>query len=376
MAGLYLHIPFCRKACHYCDFHFSTSGKLRNEVLNAIVQEMELHADATNLRHFDTLYFGGGTPSLLTYPELQLLFEAIYKKFSISDNAEITLEANPADLSLEYLHQLKLTPINRLSIGLQSFDQAILQWMNRDHEAAHSIQAVTDAANMGFHSLNVDLIYGIPDTSVKYWENQLSQLSKLLVNHLSAYCLTVEPGTALAHFVKKGSSQPVDETLAATHFQMLNDWAKSRSWEHYEMSNYCKPGHRAIHNSNYWKLQPYLGLGPSAHSFTGKARHANVASNPKYVKMLQAQEPSWEIELLSTIDQYHDWLLTGLRTSDGLQWRYMPAMEGDLKKHFEVESQLLIASGALTANNEGLKLPEEHWFTMDQVLEQLFFVEE
>lgn len=376
MAGLYLHIPFCRKACHYCDFHFSTSGKLRSEVLNSLIMEMSLHAEATQLFSFDTIYLGGGTPSILTYQELQILFEAIFKKFSINSQSEITLEANPADLTPEYLRQLKQTPINRLSIGLQSFDDDILTWMNRDHEAAHSFRAVTDAAAMSFNSLNIDLIYGIPSTNINYWEKQLSILSNLPVNHLSAYCLTVEPGTALAHFVKKGSSQPVDEALAAMHFQMLNDWAKSRGWEHYEMSNYCKPGHRAIHNSNYWKLQPYLGLGPSAHSFTGSARHANVASNSKYVKMISEKQTCWEVESLSPKDQYHDWLLTGMRTSDGLLWKYMPPVNQAIRAHFEAEIKKLIAAGKLLSHENGLVLPEEQWFTMDQVLEQLFLEED
>lgn len=376
MAGLYLHIPFCRKACHYCDFHFSTSGKLRHEVIEALIQEMSLHAEAANLHQFNTIYFGGGTPSLLSYEELQRLFDAIFQNFSISSQAEITLEANPADLSPIYLRQLQKSPINRLSIGIQSFDDNILKWMNRDHEAKHSLHVVNEAANMGFQALNVDLIYGIPETTIDYWNNQLAILSTLPVNHLSAYCLTVEPGTALAHFVKKGSSQPVDEALASSHFQMLNAWAKNKGWEHYEMSNYCMPGHRAIHNSNYWKLLPYLGLGPSAHSFTGTERHANVASNPKYIKLLKEQLPCWEIESLSLIDQYHDWLLTGMRTSDGLQWQYMPPLNQAIKEHFEVESKNLIREGKLLSHENGLVLPEEQWFLMDQVLEVLFFEED
>ncbi len=375
MAGLYLHIPFCRKACHYCDFHFSTSGRLRKEILTSIVKEMEVHAHAANLYSFKTIYFGGGTPSLLTPEELIFLFEAIYYHFQIAPEAEITLEANPSDLNSAYLRELKQTPINRLSIGLQSFDEAQLRWMNRDHSEYESVQAVKLAFEAGFESLNVDLIYGIPGTDMAYWERQLARMNELPVHHLSAYCLTVEPGTALAHFVKKGNSKPVDEEMAATHFGMLKTWAAQRGWEHYEMSNFCQPGHQARHNSAYWNLQPYLGLGPSAHSYTGKERHANVASNPKYVKCLSDSLQSWETEHLSETDHYHDWLLTGFRTKEGIQLVNMPELPNIVKTHFDQEIRKLLEADKIIKTPAGYVIPSHQWFTMDQVLEALFYVE-
>lgn len=375
MAGLYLHIPFCRKACHYCDFHFSTSNNLRKEVLLSIVKELKLHAEATELEAFETIYLGGGTPSILSINELNFLFNSIYKHFSIKTSAEITLEANPSDLHVNYLNELKSTPINRLSIGLQSFDEAQLKWMNRDHTALQSMNAVRLASNAGFNTLNVDLIYGIPETDLAYWERQLALLDTLPVNHLSAYCLTVEPGTALAHFVKKGSSQPVNEEVASQQYELLTNWAKLRGWEHYELSNYCKPEHRAVHNSNYWKLKPYLGIGPSAHSYTGNTRHANVASNVRYVKLLEENLPCWEEEVLTLADRYHDWLLTGLRTSDGIQWSGMPDLDFRIKNHFEKEVTRLVKSSKLIKTPFGYAIPPENWLVMDQVLETLFLAD-
>ncbi|MEZ4994900.1 MAG: radical SAM family heme chaperone HemW, partial [Saprospiraceae bacterium] len=277
MPGLYLHIPYCKQACHYCNFHFSTTLHNREGMIEAIVQEMKLRRAALPSVPLASVYLGGGTPSLLTHEELNRIFSTIYELFSISEDAEITLEANPDDLNLEAIRHLKDTPVNRLSIGIQSFSEEDLRFMNRAHnaiEARTSIEYVQDA---GFENLTIDLIYGTPTTTDRQWARNMEIALEYDIPHISCYALTVEPRTALAHFVKKGKVPSPDEDQAVRQFEQLMDIMELEGFEHYEISNFARPGWHARHNSSYWRGKPYLGIGPAAHSFDGdRTRSWNV----------------------------------------------------------------------------------------------------
>jgi oxygen-independent coproporphyrinogen III oxidase len=318
MAGLYLHIPFCKQACHYCDFHFSTQLKQREAVVAALVQEIALQKDYLNGAVLSSVYFGGGTPSLLSEQELDLLFNAIYKYFSVQNEAEITLEANPDDLDLYTLNVLQESPVNRLSIGIQSFREEDLKLMNRAHAVEQARTCLQLAREVGFEKLTADLIYAMPNMSDADWVQNLDALLQYDLPHFSAYALTVEAKTALHKFVKDGKVKPASDADQKRQFDLLIDMAVSRGYEHYEISNFAKPGQRAVHNSSYWKAEPYLGIGPSAHSFNGHSRQWNVSNNTKYVQALDKGELPATIEQLSIFDQFNEQLLTGLRTSEGV----------------------------------------------------------
>lgn len=323
MAGLYLHIPFCKQACHYCDFHFSTQLKQREAVVAALLQEIVLQKDYLGGAVLNSVYFGGGTPSLLTEQELDLLFNAIYKHFSVQNDAEITLEANPDDLDLYTLNVLHESPVNRLSIGIQSFREEDLKLMNRAHAVEQARACLKLAKEVGFEKLTADLIYAMPNMSDADWVQNLDALLQYDLPHFSAYALTVEAKTALHKFVKDGKVKPASDADQKRQFDLLIDMAVSRGYEHYEISNFAKPGQRALHNSSYWKAEPYLGIGPSAHSFNGHSRQWNVSNNTKYVQALEKDELPATIEQLSIYDQFNEQLLTGLRTSEGVNLERM-----------------------------------------------------
>ena len=266
MSGIYLHIPFCRKACHYCDFHFSTSLKYRSDLVSALVQEIEQRASSFNYP-LETIYFGGGTPSVLNEAELNQIFAAIHSKFNTSSVTEVTFEANPDDCSKANLKLWETLGINRLSIGVQSFKAEDLEWMNRSHNAAQAVQCLMDAQAIGFDHINLDLIYGLPHHTLADWKSNVARAFEMPVNHISAYSLTVEPKTALDHFIKTKQRPPINDAHSNEAFVYFQQAIAEEGWEHYEVSNYCKPGAYAKHNTNYWKQRPYLGIGPSAHSF-------------------------------------------------------------------------------------------------------------
>jgi oxygen-independent coproporphyrinogen-3 oxidase len=326
MPGLYLHIPFCKQACHYCDFHFSTSLGLKGQFVDALVKEMALRQrylpDAS--APLETIYFGGGTPSLLTGEELARIFEAIHAHFPVAPQAEITLEANPDDLSPAKLAELAASPVNRLSIGLQSFHEPHLRLMNRAHSAAESGLAVRAAQAAGFENISVDLIYGVPAVSHRIWEDDLARLFALNVPHVSAYALTIEPDTAFGRRLKKGTFVAPPEDFVAQQFEIMLRQLRAHGYEQYEISNFCRPGRESRHNSNYWRGVPYLGLGPSAHSFDGCSRQYAVANNPQYVAaVLERGEVPATVEQLSPLDQANEYLLTTLRTSRGCDLAYL-----------------------------------------------------
>jgi oxygen-independent coproporphyrinogen-3 oxidase len=318
MAGIYLHIPFCKKACHYCDFHFNTSPQYKDQMLQALSQEIDLRKNYLAGETIETIYFGGGTPSLLSADEIQILIGAITDLYEVSPQAEITLEANPDDLNPQKVREFRQTLINRFSIGIQSFFEEDLKWMNRAHtarEAQGSIKRVQDA---GFENITADLIYGFPLLSKPKWEHNIQQLIELDIPHISSYSMTVEPATALSSFIKKGEQKPMDEGQSTAQFLILMEQLTEAGFEHYEISNFAKPGLYSKHNSNYWEGVSYLGIGPSAHSFNGESRQWNVSNNSKYIDQIQLKKIPAEMEVLSTENRINEYIMTSLRTSKGM----------------------------------------------------------
>jgi len=339
MAGIYIHIPFCRQACHYCNFHFSTSLKLQNDFLDALLKEMILQKNYMAGEPVDTIYFGGGTPSLLTATALSAIMETIYSTYTIADTAEITFEANPDDISEINLQLWKKSGINRLSIGVQSFFDEDLVWMNRAHTASQANDSIMRAQDAGFVNMSIDLIYGTPGLSDSRWADNMQHAAELLIPHLSCYALTVEPGTPLDSMTKKKKVQPVSNDAQARQFMIMTDFFQEKGYEHYEISNLSMPGKRSIHNSSYWSGSKYLGLGPSAHSFNGRSRQWNIANNVSYIQSLKNGSIPFEIEMLTETQRYNEYIMTSLRKMEGVD-------VGHIKNFFgsEYSEELIQAS--------------------------------
>lgn len=374
MPGLYLHIPFCRQACHYCNFHFSTSLKYVEEMTDALICELALQRDYLWGAPLSSIYFGGGTPSLLTGAQLERIFAAIYAIHRVESGAEITLEANPDDLDAEKLSALRQTPVNRLSIGVQSFSDADLRFMNRAHHAGQARNAIENALKAGFDNLTVDLIYGTPTTSDRQWAENIALLTGYGIPHISAYCLTVEERTALHHFVEKGKVQPVDEAQAVRQFDYLISALEAAGYVHYEISNFAQPGCFAQHNSSYWKNEPYLGIGPSAHSFNGFSRQWNPANNARYVKIMQDPDPApwYEIELLTPAQQYNERILTTLRTIWGLP---LETLQPPFRAYFLKKALPLMEQGLIFQEKDRYQLTRSGKFLADRIAVELFWEE-
>jgi len=375
MAGLYIHIPFCKQACHYCDFHFSTSLGLKSRLVEAIVRELELRrrylpVDTT----LETIYFGGGTPSLLTAAELGQIFAAINRHFTVSPQAEITLEANPDDLSAKKLAELRAAGINRLSIGLQSFYESHLRLMNRAHTAEESTTAVRRAQEAGFENISIDLIYGVPAPGHHIWEADLANVFALGAPHVSAYALTIEPGTAFGHRLQKGTFKAAPDEFVATQFEMLLAAMRAHGYTQYEISNFCQPGRESRHNANYWRGVPYLGLGPSAHSYDGHNRQFTLANNPQYVvAVLERSEVPVTIDELSATDRANEYLLTTLRTARGCDLAHLRTYHGlDLLTRHAAYLAELQVSGWATISGEVLTLTDAGKLLADHITLELF----
>ncbi len=365
MAGIYLHIPFCKKACHYCNFHFSTSQQQLPAMIGAIIQEAVLRHNYIDEK-VTTVYFGGGTPSLLKQVDLLAIIEKLRAVFTITGEAEITLEANPDDISAENLAGWKDAGINRLSIGIQSFLEADLQWMNRAHNAAQAYAAVQLAQQAGFHNITIDLIYGTPGLSDEGWIQNIETAIGLNIPHLSCYALTVEPKTALYQLIKTKQLENVDAEKQARHFSILTSRLASAGFEHYEISNFAKPGFRSRHNSSYWQGKPYLGLGPSAHSFNGSSRQWNVANNSLYLKSIENNQVPFEQELLTPVQQLNEYIMTSLRTIEGLSLERIATNWGQEKagqllhaaqKHISA-GHMVLADHVLQLNAKGKLLAD------------------
>ncbi|MCS6929801.1 MAG: radical SAM family heme chaperone HemW [Saprospiraceae bacterium] len=377
MAGLYIHIPFCKQACFYCNFHFSTVLRLKSDLLKAILTELELRRNYLGGLPLSSVYLGGGTPSLLEAAELVALFKRIEALFPVQPNAEITLEANPDDLTKEKLYELRqYTPINRLSIGVQSFFDADLQWMNRVHNAQQALNCISNAQALGFSNLTIDLIYGLPESPDTHWEENLRLAFSLEVPHLSCYCLTIEEGTALAHFVRSGKSKPVDEERAARQFEYLMDEAERHGYEHYEISNFARPSCYARHNSSYWLGEPYLGVGPSAHSFDGVSRQWNIANNALYIKAIEENRIPAEREVLSLAQRYNEYVMTHLRTMWGCCSSHIAKHFGSVYlEYFEKQVQPFIALGQVHVHHDTYSLTRAGKLLADRIASALFWVE-
>lgn len=329
MPGLYIHIPFCRQACIYCNFHFSTALKNKAPLLAALAREMELQQDYfPEKKGLDTLYFGGGTPSLLSAAEIRKLLVRADELFTINSHAEITLEGNPDDLSPQKLRALKSAGINRLSIGVQSFFDKDLRWMNRAHDGRQAAQCLQEAYAAGFDNFSADLIFGIPGLTDRRWGENIAQMLDFKVPHLSCYALTLEPRTALAHLISTNKIPPLEEEQAARQFEILMERLAKAGYEQYEISNFSKPGYRARHNSSYWKRVPYLGIGPAAHSFRPQERQWNVANNARYIKSIRSGVLPYEKEILSEDMQWNEYMMTALRTAEGCDRQYIIAHFG------------------------------------------------
>lgn len=371
MAGIYIHIPFCKQACSYCDFHFSTNLARKQDVLKAITQEIQQRKAYLGEEPIETIYLGGGTPSLLTKEEIKYLFDVLQQFFTITDSAEITLEANPDDLHLQKLADLKDTPINRLSIGVQSFFDEDLLFMNRAHSANEAVQSIKNAQQFGFDQISIDLIFGGQTTTNKMWQSNLDQFFELNIPHLSAYSLTIEEKTSLASKINKGLLPNVDDERNYTQYLLLQSAIHAHGFEQYELSNYCKNNNISKHNTSYWFGKKYLGLGPSAHSFNGSSRQWNIRNNALYCKALSEGRAYFEKEELTEIDQYHEFLITSLRTKWGINRSSVGfKFSSSISSHFNSRiNQLNQKFVVLT--NEQLVIKKEFLFQSDEVVREL-----
>lgn len=379
MAGIYLHIPFCKQACYYCDFYFSTSGKNRKEWLSALLDEIALQEDFFNNstvtdKEVRSVYFGGGTPSLLEEAELVPVIEALHRYFNISGEAEVTLEANPDDIRSDKLQVWKRSGINRLSIGVQSFFDEDLRWMNRAHNASQALQSLVLAREYGFDNLSADLIYGAPGLDDSRWQYNVEQMIRLQVPHLSCYALTVEPHTALDHFIRQKKYLPVDPEKSASQFMQLVGWLEKAGYVHYEISNFAQPGQHSRHNSSYWQGAPYLGLGPSAHSFNGQdVRQWNIANNQLYIQSIRRKIVPFEQELLTPVMQLNEYIMTSLRTDKGCDLAIVAFRFGELQsQRLKKESLPFLESGNMVLENNCLRLTATGKLLADGIAAKLF----
>jgi oxygen-independent coproporphyrinogen-3 oxidase len=374
MSGIYIHIPFCKQACHYCDFHFSTSMGKKDAMVNAICKELELRKSEFEDETVATIYFGGGTPSVLQSDEIELILNSVRTNYTIIDNPEITLEANPDDLSEEKIVQLAASSINRLSIGIQSFFEEDLKLMNRAHNAAEAEKSL-QLARQHFDNISIDLIYGMPNMSLARWKENIDKALGYGIPHISSYALTVEPKTALAKFVEKGLVSPASDEEAQEHFNLLNETLLDAGFDCYEISNFGKPGYYSKNNSAYWQQKKYIGIGPSAHSFDGVRRGWNINNNPKYIKSIEQDILPMEVEVLSATDKYNEYIMTGLRTIWGVSLSRIATEFGPkFKEYALLQADKFIEEHLLYLDDEILKTTKKGMFLADGIAADLFMV--
>jgi oxygen-independent coproporphyrinogen-3 oxidase len=360
LAGIYIHIPFCKQRCTYCDFYKEIAPEYIDEFVSSLISELCLRRDYLKGEQISTIYFGGGTPSILSSIQLKKIFEVIYSQFNIHIAAEITMEANPDDLNIKYLQALSSLPFNRLSIGVQSFNNNDLVAINRRHNAKQAKDAVTNAKKTGFNNISIDLIYALPGQTLIAWKNQLDEAFALDVKHISAYGLTYEKGTALWRQRNKGLVAVVEDEVTLQMYELMLIKMKENKFDAYEISNFSKPGFMSQHNSSYWKFIPYLGVGPSAHSFDGNSRQWNVASVKKYIDKIASEELFFEKEILTSQDMYNDYVMVALRTSEGI---HLPYIEGKFGKKMLTtclnSANTYLQSKDLLMNDERLYLSQK-----------------
>ncbi|RYC50620.1 radical SAM family heme chaperone HemW [Flagellimonas olearia] len=374
MSGIYLHIPFCKQACHYCDFHFSTQLGKKQAMVQAIAKELVLRKSEVD-DVVETIYFGGGTPSVLSNEEIEFLIQTVYDHYKVMDQPEITLEANPDDLSSHRIIQLSNSPINRLSIGIQSFFDEDLKLMNRAHNASEAEKCIQEATEY-FDNITIDLIYGIPGMDNDRWKANIQKALDFGLPHISSYALTVEPRTALQKFIEKGVVPDVDDEQAQEQFYILVDMLEAHGFVNYEISNFGKPGFFSKNNTAYWLGKSYVGVGPSAHSFDGKNRSWNIRNNPTYIKKITEGVLPMEIETLSQTDRYNEYVMTGLRTIWGVDLERMASDFGEkYVEYLVLQSQKYRDSGLLVESKGKLLATKKGKFLVDGIASDLFFVE-
>lgn len=371
MAGIYIHIPFCKQKCTYCAFHFSTNLSYTDRMISALCEEIKLRKDELGEEPIDTIYIGGGTPSLLTDAQLNLLFDVLNESFELKKLKEVTIEANPDDITVEKVQQWKEKGINRLSIGVQSFDEVDLKWMNRAHHAEQSLKSIQIAQKNGISNLTIDLMYGLPEMSLERWQKQIQQAIDLGIQHISAYCLTVEERTALYKKVHQEELIPSDQDLQNEQFDLLVEMLTQNGFLHYEISNFGKPEFIAQHNTNYWNGSRYIGIGPSAHSFDGKQRKWNVSNNHYYMRDLENGILPLEIEELTAQNKYNELLMTGLRTMWGVDLEKLHAIL-PLSFNFQQKTDSYIQNGLMIKDGAFLRLTQAGKHLADTISEDLF----
>ncbi|HQE33358.1 MAG TPA: radical SAM family heme chaperone HemW [Flavobacterium alvei] len=374
MSGIYIHIPFCKQACHYCDFHFSTSMKKKDEMVLALVKEIQMRKSEFKDEVVETIYFGGGTPSRLQIVDLKLQLDSIYKNYKVSENPEITLEANPDDLSEGYLIELSKIGINRLSIGIQSFYEDDLQMMNRAHNSVEAKKSL-ELATKYFDNISLDLIYGIPGMNNEKWKQNIETALSFGIPHISSYALTVEPKTALNKLIQTGKiAQPKDE-VAEEHFQILVETLENNGFIHYELSNFGKENYFSKNNSAYWLGKKYIGIGPSAHSYDGISRSWNVSNNSIYLKSLEENKLPSEIEILSKSDRYNEYIMTSLRTIWGVSLdRILDEFGNEYLDYLQKQAHKFINDDLLSIENKILKPTQKGKFLTDGIASDLFYL--
>ncbi|KAF2327151.1 radical SAM family heme chaperone HemW [Flavobacterium nitrogenifigens] len=374
MSGIYIHIPFCKQACHYCDFHFSTSMKKKDDMVLALAKEIAIRKNEFANEIVETIYFGGGTPSVLSNDEINFLISEVYKNYKVVENPEITLEANPDDLSAERILELSQSPINRLSIGIQSFYEDDLKMMNRAHNSAEAKKCLEEATKY-FDNISLDLIYGIPGMSDEMWKQNIQTALDFGIPHISSYALTVEPKTALSKLIQTGKiAEPQDE-VASNHFMILVEMLQKNGFIHYELSNFGKENYFSKNNSAYWLGKKYIGIGPSAHSYDGEKRGWNIANNSLYLKAIQNDELPIETEVLTISDRYNEYIMTGLRTIWGVSLERIEKEFGsEYLKYLLEQSQKFLNDDLLSIENNILKPTPKGKFLTDGIASDLFYL--
>lgn len=377
MAGIYLHIPFCKKRCIYCDFYSTILIDKKEKYINALCKELEIRKDYIQKENVETIYFGGGTPSLLSYKDFENIFKVIYNIYTVSPQAEITLEANPDDLTPQYITMLRTLPFNRLSMGIQTFHEKTLKILNRRHSATQAIKAFKDCRNAGFDNISIDLIYGLPDESLTLWEKDLNQAIILRPEHISAYNLIYEQGTVLWNLREQHKVKESSEELSLQMFNTLIDKLYSANYEHYEISNFCLPDKFSRHNSSYWTDKKYLGCGPSAHSYDGHTRQWNITSLNEYIKGFEESTPRFEIEKLNIYTRYNDFIITHIRTIWGIKLMELKnKFDEHLYKYCLEMANPHIEQGTLEIKDNTMKLTRKGIFISDTIMSDLLWVEE
>lgn len=374
MSGIYIHIPFCKQACHYCDFHFSTSLKKKDEMVLALAKEIEMRKSEFQEEIVETIYFGGGTPSILEISDLKFLIDAVYRNFKVAENPEITVEANPDDLTENRIIELSKNKVNRLSIGIQSFFEDDLKLMNRAHNVEEA-KSCLKIATQYFDNISIDLIYGIPEMSNEKWLQNIETALSFKVPHISSYALTVEPKTALHSFIQKGIIPQPDDEVAQEHFQILVDKLSENEFIHYELSNFGKENYFSKNNSSYWLGKKYIGIGPSAHSYDGKNRGWNVSNNSLYIKSIQENKLPIEIETLTKTDRYNEYVMTGLRTIWGVSLNKIEQEFGETYLHYlNQQAAKFIEDHLLFVDDNILRTTKKGKFLSDGIASDLFLL--